>query len=63
MALGGEQTFPPGHSSRVYCLKYDKEDPNVVYTGGWDYRVVVWDLRDRKPKKNGKTIMTSPLFE
>jgi len=46
----------------VYCLKYDKEDPNVVYTGGWDYRVVVWDLRDRKPKKNGKTIMTSPLF-
>jgi len=35
-------------------LKYDKEDPNVIYTGGWDYRVVVWDVRDRKPKKNGK---------
>ncbi|KAL4463228.1 hypothetical protein ABPG74_007229 [Tetrahymena malaccensis] len=51
--LGGEQTFPPGHSSRVYCVKYDKEDPNVIYTGGWDYRVIIWDLRENKPKKNG----------
>lgn len=24
-----------------------------MYTGGWDYRVIAWDLRENKPKKNG----------
>jgi WD40 repeat protein len=47
--LGGEQTIPPGHSSRVYTVKFDKEDPRILLTGGWDYRVILWDLRDRKP--------------
>ena len=47
--LGGEQTIPPGHSSRVYCAKFDKDDPNRILTGGWDYRVILWDIREKKP--------------
>lgn len=47
--LGVEQTIPPGHSSRVYTVKFSKENPNIMLSGGWDYRVIVWDLRDRKP--------------
>jgi WD40 repeat protein len=44
-----EGSVTPGHSSRVYCAKFDKEYPNLVLTGGWDYRVILWDLREGKP--------------
>jgi len=47
--LGAVESFPPGHNSRVFCIKWDKADPNLIYTGGWDYRVVIWDLREGKP--------------
>lgn len=26
----------PGHSNRVYCVKYDPENPNIILSGGWD---------------------------
>ena len=32
--------------TRIYCCKLDKEDPNLLLSGGWDYRVIVWDLRE-----------------
>lgn len=53
MSMGGTESFPPGHTSRVYCVKFDKENPQIMYSGGWDYRVIVWDLRDGKPQKLG----------
>ncbi len=37
--LIGEGTLPPGHRSRVYCVKHTKEDPNLLLSGGWDYRL------------------------
>lgn len=52
MRLTGEDAVIPGHTSRIFCVKFDKENPNIVVTGGWDARVLVWDLRDKNPVRN-----------
>ena len=26
----------PGHSNRVYCVKYNLENPKIIVSGGWD---------------------------
>jgi WD40 repeat protein len=26
----------PGHSNRIFCVKYNKTDPNMIVSGGWD---------------------------
>ena len=59
MELSGEGTNTPGHSSRVYTVKYTKNDPdnpdnnpNLLLTGGWDYRVIIWDVREAKPVRS-----------
>jgi hypothetical protein len=36
MELTGTSSGGPGHSSRVFACKFDKEDENLVITGGWD---------------------------
>ena len=28
------------------CVKFDSEDVNVFYTGGWDRKVLIWDVRN-----------------
>lgn len=45
---GGE----PGHSNRVQCVKYDKEDLNLCVSGGWDKTVLVWDIRTGEAVKS-----------
>ncbi len=35
----------PGHSKRIYCVKFDKTQDNIVYSGGWDDAVYVSDIR------------------
>ena len=35
----------PGHSNRVYSLKFDPNDDNTIVTGGWDNTVQIWDTR------------------
>ena len=47
--LTGEDAPIPGHSSRISCVKIDKENPNIVVTGGWDTKVLVWDIRGKNP--------------
>lgn len=46
---GAEGGITPGHSSRVYCVNFDRENPNTIRSGGWDYRVIIWDVRPGKP--------------
>jgi COMPASS component SWD3 len=45
---GGE----PGHSNRIQCVKYDKEDQNLLVSGGWDKTVLVWDIRTGEAVKS-----------
>lgn len=33
------------HDNRVFCLKWDPSDNNIVASGGWDRSVYFWDIR------------------
>lgn len=35
----------PGHSNRVFSLKFDPNDDNTIVSGGWDNTVQIWDVR------------------
>lgn len=34
-----------GHTNKIFCAKFDLENPNVIYSGGWDRNVNIWDIR------------------
>ena len=38
-----------GHGNRIYCVKFNKGDENIVVSGGWDNNVFVYDMRHRGP--------------
>lgn len=40
----------PGHSNRVFSVKFDKDDENLLVSGGWDNTIQIWDLRGRRPR-------------
>lgn len=37
--------YTKGHSNRIFCIKYDKYNKNLIYSGGWDANIFVWDTR------------------
>lgn len=39
----------PGHSNRVFCVKFNKADQNMIISGGWDNTVQIYDTRYRGP--------------
>lgn len=43
--VGGDTINTPGHSNRVFSLKYHPTMRNVIVTGGWDNTVQFWDVR------------------
>jgi len=42
---GGLGKISPGHSNRVFSLRFNDEDPNTIVSGGWDNTVQIWDVR------------------
>jgi WD40 repeat protein len=52
VGLDGGPSGEPGHTSRIFCVKFTQEDPNLVISGGWDNNVKVWDIREHRPIKN-----------
>ena len=38
-----------GHSNRVFSVKFSKEDPNILISGGWDNNIIVHDIREKGP--------------
>jgi len=47
--LEGGGAGEPGHSNRVFCVKFDQDDPNLIVSAGWDKNVKVWDIRQPSP--------------
>lgn len=39
----------PGHSNRIYSLKFNNTDENILYSSGWDDTVQINDLREGGP--------------
>ena len=35
----------PGHSNRIFCVKFNPIDTNILLSGGWDNTVQVYDIR------------------
>lgn len=39
----------PGHTNRIYSVKWSKSDPNMFVSGGWDSTLQIYDLRLKAP--------------
>jgi WD40 repeat protein len=35
------------HSSRVFSIKFHKQEPDTFFTAGWDRTVKIWDRRSK----------------
>jgi COMPASS component SWD3 len=44
MKVGGKNL--PGHSNRIFALKFHNTDPNVLVSGGWDRTIQIYDIRE-----------------
>mmetsp|Transcript_707 Transcript_707/g.990 ORF Transcript_707/g.990 Transcript_707/m.990 type:complete len:215 (-) Transcript_707:240-884(-) len=38
-----------GHGNRIFCVKFNKGDQNMIVSGGWDNNIFVYDMRYRGP--------------
>ncbi|EFJ51515.1 hypothetical protein VOLCADRAFT_103424 [Volvox carteri f. nagariensis] len=41
----GDGVTTTGHTNNVFSLAWQPDDPQILLSGGWDNRVLVWDLR------------------
>lgn len=39
-----------GHINKIYALKYHKDNPKILISGGWDDNVLFWDLTSKLKK-------------
>ncbi|CDW81377.1 wd repeat protein [Stylonychia lemnae] len=44
MKIGGKNL--PGHSSRVFSVKFNPQEPNMIISGGWDRTIQIYDIRE-----------------
>lgn len=52
IVLGGRDNLKViGHMNKIYSLKYHKDNPKVLISGGWDDNVIFWDLNSGNPIK------------
>lgn len=42
-------TNKTGHSNRIFCVKYNRANPNLLCSAGWDNTIIVHDLRKKGP--------------
>lgn len=46
---GAQSVGDTGHTNRVFSVRFYPEDENMLVSGGWDNKIVFWDLRQEKP--------------
>ena len=46
--LSGGMWQYPGHANRIFSIKFNPDDPNVILSAGWDNTLYFWDIRDGK---------------
>ena len=50
LKLGGHDNHKvTGHMSKIYAIKYHKDNPKILLSGGWDGNVLIWDLNTETP--------------
>ncbi|KAL0491404.1 WD repeat-containing protein [Acrasis kona] len=42
---GGNGIATAGHANRIFTLKFNPHDENIIMSGGWDNTVQIWDIR------------------
>mmetsp|Transcript_7078 Transcript_7078/g.8028 ORF Transcript_7078/g.8028 Transcript_7078/m.8028 type:complete len:206 (+) Transcript_7078:412-1029(+) len=47
--LTGDPEVCHGHSNRIFTLKFNPDDKNMLVSGGWDNNVFIWDIRQNAP--------------
>lgn len=48
----GARGLTPGHSNRVFSMKFDPDDNNCIISGGWDNTVQIWDIRTKRAERS-----------
>lgn len=38
----------PGHSNRIFTVKFHKENDNILISGGWDNTLKIYDIREKE---------------
>ena len=52
IVLGGKDNLKVvGHMNKIYALRYHKDNPKILISGGWDDNVLFWDLTSGTPIK------------
>jgi len=41
----------PGHSNRIFSVKFHPTIPHLIISAAWDRNVIVWDIREKKSVK------------
>lgn len=49
MTLKSTGKLYPGHSNRIFSVKFNSTDENTLYSSGWDDTVQINDLREGGP--------------
>lgn len=42
-------TSNPGHTNRIFSVTYNKEDPTMIASAGWDNTIIIHDIRQKGP--------------
>ncbi|KAI8819473.1 WD40-repeat-containing domain protein [Fimicolochytrium jonesii] len=45
---GGAIPETAGHSNRIFTVKFHPTSPHILYSGGWDNTIQIWDTRSQK---------------
>lgn len=49
VTLDSFYTNKSGHSNRIFCVAFNKSDPTMIASGGWDSTVIIHDIRQKGP--------------